>query len=426
MRASLLVMTMLAATSGCLCSPATPQPVTLRVVNTTRAPIYVDTSTGKLGLTIKRDVGGSLFGFDDLACECRYCSNACNRSCTCPDAGVGKILKIEPGGTAERSWNGVVQVSGSSGCSTEGCLDQQNAPLNETFNLELCFSAQRPTGVVFNDAGIGQGQLPVVSTTCGKRTFAPQDLEVEISPAKGSSCTTTADCKGLEELCFDGACTSGCPANDFPPLGGEWILAIASPDNMGFFDRTARSGEGSQLFGTGTLTSATYQSSTLLMSFSRTVSGETLTGRVQIKLPTGTGVPLVAGRQVRALVVDDGATPPSRAFVLRDAMTQDVLLAADMAQGSRTLTDADLAPFQVTSATAPVGCQQDACGRLLYYPRHFATASAAIDLLPGEHGELAIGTSRWSFLNVSSGAYAMTPCQVSDLRPYVLWKNAPP
>ena len=47
-------------TVGCRCSPPTPQPVTLRIVNTTRAPIYVDGTLGKLGLALKRDVNGVL------------------------------------------------------------------------------------------------------------------------------------------------------------------------------------------------------------------------------------------------------------------------------------------------------------------------------------------------------------------------------
>ena len=137
---------------------------------------------------------------------------------------------------------------------------------------------------------------------------------MEIGPARGSACTTTVDCKGAGELCFDGACTTGCPANDFPTLGAEWILTVASPDNMGFFERTARP-KGNQYSGTGTLTSAVYQSNTLLLAFSRPglVAGELLTGRVQIKMPVGTGAPLMSGRQVSAILLDDGdrCRPPA-------------------------------------------------------------------------------------------------------------------
>ena len=345
----------------------------MRIVNTTRAPIYVDGTGGKLGLTIKRDVNGSPFSFDDLACTCRFCSNACSSSCSCPDAGSGRVLRIEAGAKAERTWDGVVQVSGNSNCNTDGCLDQLNAPLNEPFTLELCFAAQRPIGVNFNDAGIGNGALPRVSTSCTTRQFAPQDREVEISPARGNACTSGTDCKGAGELCLDGACTTGCPANDFPAVGEEWILTVASPDNMGFFEMMARP-KGNQFTGTGTLTSAVYQSNTLALSFSRpgVVPGELLTGRVQIKLPVGTGAPLMSRRQVAVTLLDDGDTmAPTRAFLMKDVLTGDILLAADMGQGGRLLQPIDLGPFKVEDAAVAVGCSQGACGRLIYFALRF-------------------------------------------------------
>lgn len=274
MRHSFLILLMLlGVVSGCRCVPANPQPVTLRVINTTRSPIYVNGTGGKLGLSIKRDVGGSLYGFDDLACECRSCSNACNFGCSCPDAGVPSIRRIEPGSTAERTWDGVVQLSGLSNCSSEACLDQQNAPLNEPFTVELCFNVKKPTGVAFSDAGVGNGTFLDQTATCTTRQFAPQDLVVEIGPAVGSACTTTADCKGAGELCFDNACTTGCPANDFPTTGAEWVLTVANPDNMGFFEQGARGTRAKTFTGTGTLVSAVYQSNTLLMSFSREIHG---------------------------------------------------------------------------------------------------------------------------------------------------------
>lgn len=425
MRHILLALSLISV-AGCRCSPPNPQPVTLRVTNTSRSPIYVEGTSGRLGLNIQREVNGALFAFDDLACPCRFCANACSTSCSCPDAGTDQVFRIEAGKTAERTWDGVVQVTGFSNCSTEGCLDQQNAPLNETFTLELCFSPQRPPGVIFNDAGVGAGPLPRVSSTCTTKQFAPQDLEVEIGPARGSACTTTAECKGAGELCFDGACTTGCPANEFPPTGAEWILTIGSAgENMGFFEQSAHGAMGNQFAGTGTLTSAVYQSNTLFLSFSRPgpIAGELLTGRVQIKLPVGTGAPLMSGRQVSAILIDDGdATNPSRAFVMKDVLTGDVLLAADMGQEGRLLQAADLGPFRVEDGAVPVGCSQTSCGRLLFFPLRFSGGGASIELLPGAQNELAIGTSRWTFLNVSSGAYDTTRCPVKDLRPWAFWK----
>lgn len=418
------VLLLLLTVAGCRCSPANPQAVTLRVVNSTRSPIYVDTTAGRLGLTVQRDVGGTLFGFDDLACTCRFCENACSSACSCPDAGAPAVLKIEAGGQAQRTWDGVVQVAGFSTCSSDGCLDQQNAPLNEPFTLELCYSVQRPTGVNFNDAGVGAGSLPKVSSTCTTRQFAPQDGEVEIGPVRGSSCTTTADCKGAGELCFDKACTTGCPANAFPVLGSDWMLAVASPDNMGFFEMTARP-TGNQFSGTGTLTSAVYQSGTLLLSFSRPgpVSGEQLTGRVQIKLPTGTGAPLTPGGMVSVTLLDDGdAQAPSRALVMKDAASGEVLLAVDMGQGRRLLTEAEISPFQVADGNAPQGCALTSCGRLLFYSLSLSAGGKTVEVLPGAQSELTLGSSRWNFLNVSSGAYVTTTCDVKDLRPWAFWK----
>ncbi|MFO0597467.1 MAG: hypothetical protein U0228_19320 [Myxococcaceae bacterium] len=427
---SILFVVSLTLVSGCRCSPATPQPVTLRVINTTRAPIYVDQSGGKLGLTIKRDVSGQLFAFDDLACQCRFCSNICSASsCTCPDAGVPKVRKIDPGSSAERTWDGVVQLNGFSNCSTEACLDQANAPLNEPFTLELCFNVQKPTGVRFDDGGVGEGSLVALQSDCTTRTFAPQDLTVEISPARGSACTTNADCKGVNELCFDGACTTGCPANEFPTLGSDWVLLVASPDNMGFFEQTARGATGKQFAGTGTLTSAVYQSGSLLLSFSRpgTVAGEMLTGRVQVKLPLGVGVPIVSGGMVKVLLTDDGADVPSRAVTVRDALTNDLLFAADMAQEQRAFTAAELTPVSITDGTVAAGCTQDACGRQLFFPLVFkAGGPDSLELLPGKEGELLAGAVRYHFLNVSSGRYETTTCSVKDQRPWLLWKVTTP
>lgn len=425
-----LILVLLMAVSGCRCSPATPQPVKLRIVNSTRSPIYVDATNGKLGLTVQREVGGAQFPFDDLACECRSCARSCDTSCSCPDAGLPTIRRLEAGERIERTWDGVIQLAGNTRCSDGTCLDPVNAPLNEQFTLELCFGVQSPTGVVF-DGGVGTGQLPMVSRECTTRQFAPQDLEVEIGPARGAACTTAAECKGKDELCLDGACTTGCPANSFPAIGSDWVLNVASPDNMGFFEMTSRPG-GNQFEGTGTLSSVVYQSNSLLLGFSRAgpVVGEVLTGRVQIKLPVGRGAPLTAGTMVKATVVDDGETKnPVRAFVLRDAASGEVLFAADMAQnGERLLLDTDIAPFKITDGTVPVGCTQDACGRFVQFPVTFSRGQESVSVLPGEEKSVGTGSSRWTLLNVGNGTYdaSATSCPVAELRPFVFWKSSAP
>lgn len=415
------------AVAGCRCSPPEPQPVTLRVVNPSRDPIYVDLSQGRLGLTVQRDVGGQKFPFDDLACQCRYCSNACSGTCQCPDAGAPKVLRIEAGGKAERTWDGVVQVSGATSCGDGSCLAQENAPLNEAFTLELCYAAQRPTGVLFGDGGVGEGELPKVSRSCTTRDFTVNDLVVEIGPARGSACARDADCKGANELCFDGACTSGCPPNDFPQLGSAWSLLVPSPDNMGFFERTART-RGSQLAGTGTLTAVGFQGSTLQLTMSRPgpVAGEVLTGRVQVQLPPGFGPPLQVGLPVKVLVVDDGEDQPTRAVLVRHATTDEVLFAADVAQTGRLLEPADLAPFSVGDGPAFVGCSLTGCGRFLMTAVTFGAGGAPVEVLPGKTATVSVGGGTWRFLNVTSGVYLDTSCPVSDLRPYTFWKLAEP
>lgn len=422
---------MLMPLSACYCSPATPQPVTLRVVNTTRSPIYVEATQNKLGLTVQRNVGGTLFPFDDLACACRTCANACDFSCECPDAGTPIVRRIEAGEKSERAWDGVVRVAGVSNCTSDNtCLDEVNAPLNEPFTLELCFSTQAPSGVRFDDGGVGQGAVPIVTRTCTTKQFQPQDQEVEISPFTGSACSATSQCKGEGELCLDGACTTGCPANDFPVLGSDWLLNVASPDNMGFFEQTSRP-TGKQFQGTGTLTSAVYQSNSLLLAFARPgpVNGEVLTGRVQIKVPPGDGAPLVAGLQVTATVIDDGAAAPARAFVLRETTTGNVLFAADMAQqGEKLLTAADIAPFTVGTGTVALGCTQDVCGRFVQFAAEFSNGTDSVEVSPGHIEALGSGSAKWSFLNVGNGKYdaSASTCEVTELRPYVFWKSSIP
>ncbi len=424
MRTFLLLSVVVATASGCHCSPATPQPVTLRVVNTTRFPIYVDGTQHKLGLTVQREVAGELFPFDDLACECRACAQVCSLDCECPDAGGPQVFELAPDAREERTWDGVIRMAGNSRCGE--CLDAVNAPLNEPFTLELCFSVQRPAGLRFDDAGVAEGAIPVVTRQCTTKSFTPQDLVVELGPPRGAACTQAADCRGAGELCFDGACTTGCPANDFPAIGSDWLLNIASADNMGFFEQTART-RGSQFQGTGTLTSVVYQSNTLSLAFSRTSGGETLTGRVQIKLPVGTGAPLSTGAEVTATLVDDGASRPARAFVMRDAASGELLFAADMVEGTRLLTPQDLAPFQVGSSAVAAGCTQDACGRFVQSAATLSDGATSVSVLPGATGKLPVGQREWTLLNVGNGRYdGLNPqCEVSELRPFVFWRSKP-
>ncbi len=399
----------------------------MKVVNGSKDPIYVDATGGKLGLTVQRDVDGMLYAFDDQACSCRFCSSACDVSCTCPDAGDTLIQRIDPGQSASRPWDGVVQVAGATSCNSTGsCLNQENAPTNESFDLKLCFSNQRPVGVQFQDGGVGFGQLQLSTTTCVDKTFMIQDGVVEIGPAKGASCTTTADCKGAGELCFDGSCTTGCPANDFP-TSADFALLVASPDNMGFFTQTART-LGKQYTGSGTITAVVYVGTSLQVSLARPgVPGELLTGKITIQLPPATGAPLQVGAQVDVTLVDLAKTSPDRAVVVRDSATKAVLFAADMSTGAPLLTDADLAPLATSTNTTPIGCRTDGCGRFLYFTRGFSSGDAGVSVEPGKRATLTLASGTYTVFSVNDGAYpTSTGCDVSEIRPFVLWRELGP
>ena len=248
--------------ASCRCSPATAVPITMKVVNSTKEPIYVDAVEGKLGLTVQRNVLGQLYPFDDLVCECRYCANACG-ACAfdCPDGGA-MVRRIAPGDVASREWDGVVQVSGLSQCLEGGaCLNQENAPLNEPFVLKLCFMAQKPTGVTsFDDAGLAPGQIEVAAQTCVEKTFKIEDGVVEIGPERGATCVTTADCRGTDELCFAGSCTTGCPANAYPAPGSSNL--VLSMGNLSSFSRSTIA-RATKYSGTGTISATEYQGTTL-------------------------------------------------------------------------------------------------------------------------------------------------------------------
>jgi hypothetical protein len=409
------------ALPACRCSPANPVPITMRVVNGSRAPIYVDGRN--LGLTVKRDVGGQLFAFDDQACECLQCTRACDPTCTCPDGGVARVQQIATEATKARPWDGVVLVSGSTSCTDDHtCHLLENAPLNEPFDVELCYSNQRPGGMVFDDAGVGLGLIPQVSLTCVNKTFMIQDEVVEIGPERGAACATTADCKGKDELCFDGACTAGCPANDYPQAAGGWDLKI-TVNNREFFTQTERGG-GQQYQGTGTITSASFSGSSFEVDLARPgVPVGTVTGQFTLTLPPGYGPPLQVGAQVSVLLIEGAGKQKPRSVVVRDATTNVVLLAAETAQPEALLTAAELAPFSTTSGATPIGCVTTDCGRLLFFERTFSVGASSVTVSPGKKAKLTLSTGTWSVLSVSDGAYATTTCNVSEIRPWVLWRE---
>jgi hypothetical protein len=418
-----LLLGIVASVAGCHCSPATPSPVTLRIVNDSRDPMFVDGTNGRYGLEVMRQSGATFYGFDDLACECRFCSKVCSRTCLCPAPASPTVLRIGPGEHAERTWNGVVQLAGMTSCESGGCLDQENAPLDETFRLKLCFSSQRPTGVEFADGGVGFGELPQAALSCVEKLFVPQDGVVEIRPPRGVSCQSSAECKG-EELCFDGACAAGCPANEFPEYGSNWTLHVAGPENMGFFTKVA-SGADSVHSGTGELTSALYQGTSLQLRFKRQDPVEGwVSGGVTVQFPPGTGPSFEVGARVSVVIVEAGGDHPNRAVVIRMADTGQLLLAADMGQGKRVLDAAQGDPVAVTPMSVPLGCRKDSCGKQLYFELSAVWGPVTAKARPGELVSLKGQSGTYWLLNVTQSSYQKaTECRVSELHPYVLYRE---
>jgi hypothetical protein len=424
--ALVLMLGLMELTTSCSCNPANPSAVTLRINNKTKDPIYVEGTNQKLGLSIKRTVNGEKFAFDDLACECRFCKNNCTTSCACPEP-ASLVRRIEAGKVADRLWSGVVQVSGSSTCSNGSsggaCLAQENAPLNEPFTVELCFSNQRPSGLVFGDGGVGNGALPANTRTCIEKEFRVQDGTVEIGPERGASCNTSAECKGAGELCFDAACTTGCPGNEFPELGSNWNLYVASIDNMGFFESEPRT-PGKSFVGTGVISLVVFQGTSLQIGFTKTANAEVLTGKLTVQLPSGAGPTLSLNQKVTALVVDGVGDRPNRAFVLRDAETQAILFAGDMSDNGPLLSAVELAPLVVGADTTAIGCRQDSCGKLLYTKRLFGSGTTSISIEPGKQSQAQLNEGTYVFLNVSSGSYpSSTKCDAKDVKPYAVWRK---
>src|SRR5438270_4981152 len=102
----LVAFFLMVGAAGCQCSPTTPTAITRRLKNGSGSPIFVDDTNHKLGLTVQRNVGGMLYGFEDtIACSCSSCDQICNSTCSC-DAGEGPFVRRALAGDQfERSWS---------------------------------------------------------------------------------------------------------------------------------------------------------------------------------------------------------------------------------------------------------------------------------------------------------------------------------
>jgi hypothetical protein len=418
------------ALAGCRCSPDIPQAVTIRVRNTSPDPIFVNDTGGRLGLTVQRQSGTEWRGFkEELPCPCLSCDSVCN-GCFCPaDAGTGNpiVRRVLPNESYARTWAGVVQTDTVNSCGLlvggSACLRGENAPLDETFRLQLCY-VHSLAGVTVGDGGTAPGALPDNGQTCVWREFRPGDLEAEVTPQRGAACTSNSQCLGKDELCFSGACTSGCPANDFPALSSTWSVRVGSVDDQGFFTTTTANGQ-TVYTGSGTVGSALYNGNSLALQLTRPGSGGAmLTAGLDVTLPSGHAPPFTAGQAIVARVIDasSSANPENRALTLRDA-SGVLLLAADVGQGGLTLQASDLSPFAITWEPELVGCRAGDCGKELFSPLRLTGPSGSIALQPGNSAAHPTPDGTYRLLNVGNSSWATTTCRFRLLRPFLLYRE---
>ena len=411
---------------GCRCSPTDPSAVTLRLKNTTSSSIFVDDTDDKLGLTVQRNVGGGWTGFEEkLKCACLSCDQVCSATCACDAGSPNFIRKVLPGDTFERAWNGIIQAESPSGCMATGCLRAENAPIDETFNLQLCYQSEI-LGVDLADGGRLAAVFPKPDQSCVDKEFRVIDGVVEVGPRKGTVCMSALDCVGIGELCLAGSCTASCPANGFPVLGAGWALRIDSSD-QGFFASSTDGGT-SLLSGTGEITSVIYNGGTMTVRLKRLgTANEVLTGAVFVTLPMNNAAPLPTGGMVTVQLFDGSTStnPENRAVVIREK-TGALLFAADQAQQGTLLKAAETAPFTVSFAAPLVGCRFNECGKQLFFKTRFSALPVESQLDPGKSALLTIPQGGYRALNVTSGTYGTTTCKLFDVRPFAIWREKAP
>lgn len=419
------------AVSACQCGPdGGPTPVVFRVENPLQGAIFVDQSEGTMGLKIKRRQGFEwVDAAERLSCECVSCEAICGGACACaPVDPRALVMKVAPGDAAERSWDGVLQVEGHASCPgtlVQGpeCQRAQNPPVDEELRLELCYALTAP-GAEDADAGeVVPGNLAQASTICVEKPFRVRDGVVQIAPSRGTACAQHADCAGEGELCFDGACTTACPAPGFPRLAATWQVRISEPNDQGFFTVT-QDAQRRTLTGTGTVGSVRYDNGTLTLSMRRELADGGVGGpsaQIYVTLPEGVSVPIALDEVLTVTVVDRSTddNPENRGVVIRDAQGT-LLLAADTAQKGMVLAAADVAPFSVSRGSEIVGCEHTDCGKNLFEKVRFAAGETSVALSPGTSQELAASGQVWRVANVASERYASTWCNLDDLMPWVV------
>lgn len=430
----LLAAVVLSAVVGaCQCGPDLATPVTFRIKNSSANPVYVDASDGRMGMKIKRRVGGEWLAFvEEPACACLACDRVCD-GCDCAEATPSpRVMKVEPGGTFEREWAGQVQVSGNGSCASSiiqgpACLRAENPPVDETFRLEFCY-APSATSAAQAEPGVPvPGALPPASVLCIERPFQVRDGVVEVNPERGADCQSHADCSGEGELCFGGGCTRACPETGYPELGGAWQVRIPEPDDQGFFTWMTEGGI-ERYTGSGTVGAVRYENDTMTLTLRRELpSGGTAVGTVYVTLPRGVAAPLSIGEPVSVTLIDASTdrNPDNRGIVIRGA-GDVLLLAADTAQKGGLLGADLIAPLQVSRSTAEiVGCRHTECGKRLHHRTRFTFGGNAgdaqtVELEPGEVAEVVATSQTFRLANVGNARYEATHCTLDDVMPWAV------
>lgn len=417
------------ALSGCQCQPGSPTSVTFRIKNPLGTPIFVDATDGRMGLDVKRHVLGAWLTSVDQppACECLSCDQVCG-GCECIPSVHGTVIKIDPGGTLERTWDGVLHIEGHGACGSAvvqgpACKTNENAPIDENLRVELCFA---PSSNGADDAEAGTavpGSLPDQSTSCIEKDFRIEDGLVEIAPARGAICSTHGDCKGNGELCLGGSCTSACPATGYPELGTGWQVLVNEPTDMGFF--TIHETSDAVIYeGTGAIGSVRYDNDTMRLQLTRPVPGapdKLYTASVDVILPSEAAVPLQQGETVTVKVIDAAeAMAGNRAITVRDR-GGTLLLAADSALQEPLLAGADLAPFTLSAGTEILGCHNTDCGKSLYFKTKFSAGIDEVQLEPGARADFTVGDQSYRLVNLSNSQNPSdTWCTLKGMMPYVI------
>lgn len=411
------------AAGACRCGPDTVTPVTVRVKNNARSPLWVDATDSRLGVSIQRRVNSEWFSFvEQPACECRSCDQVCG-GCDCAQP-ISRVVRINAGQSVERTWEGFVQLESVGSCgflAGPECLNEEIPAVDETFRAELCYALSVPVALQA-DAGVAVvGRISEDGRTCVTQEFTVSDGVVELSPSQGAACSAHSDCKGQEELCLDGQCTTACPTNNFPQPGTGWQFTIDEPDDQGFFS-LAQNGDDRIYTGTGTVSSVRYDNAVMTLRLARSAGAAgVLQGAVYVQLPGTHAVSFNVNETVSVTLFDKStaANFGQRAIVIRDAAGV-LLLAADTAQRERVLDDAATAPFAVNTEGEIAGCAPTDCGKQLQSLTTFSHGAKQTIVDPGDAPRVVVNGAAYRLLNISNARYSNTVCPLEKFTAYAI------